>query len=98
MGGRVKRALGAALASLLIATTPASAATYFVTVGGHVGEPDYEQRFTSAARDLDKVLKAAGPDARVTTLTGAEATRERRVDRRVSTLRPCGDLRDEERH
>ena len=77
MGGGVKRAIGAAFASLLIAATPASAATYFVTVGGHVGEPDYEQRFTSAARDLDKVLKASGSDVQVFTLTGADATRSR---------------------
>ncbi len=62
---------------VLLLSTPARAAVYFVTVAGLVGEPDYEQRFTAVARDLDKVLKASGPDARVTTLTGAEATRAR---------------------
>ena len=76
MGGRVTRACGVALASLLLAT-PAAAATYYVTVGGLVGEPDYEQRFTSAARDLDRVLKASGSDAHVLTLTGGDATRPR---------------------
>ena len=31
-----------------------------MTVAGLGGEPDYEQRFTAAAKDLDKVFKAAG--------------------------------------
>jgi hypothetical protein len=64
------------LASLLWAA-PARAATYFVTVGGLVGEPDYDQRFTAAVKDLDKVLKASTSDAHVYTLIGAEATRSR---------------------
>ena len=76
VGRRVKAAIGAALASLLLGT-PAAAATYYVTVGGLVGEPDYEQRFTSAAKELDKVLKASGSDVHVYTLTGGDATRSR---------------------
>jgi hypothetical protein len=71
----MKAAAGIALALLLAA--PARAATYYVTVGGLVGEPDYEQRFTAAARDLDKVLKASGADVHVVTLTGGDATRAR---------------------
>ena len=39
----------------------AHAATYYVVVAGLGGEPDYEQRFTAAANDLDKVFKAQGP-------------------------------------
>ena len=31
---------------------------YYVIVAGLGGEPDYEQRFTAAANDLDKVFKA----------------------------------------
>jgi len=57
--------------------TPARAAGFYVTVAGHVGEPDYEQRVTAPAKDLDKVLKATGPDAHVYTLTGGDATRAR---------------------
>src|SRR5262245_12418274 len=76
LGRRVKTVLIACSMALLL-TTPARAAGYFVTVAGLVGEPDYEQRFTAVANDLDKALKAAGPDAHVTTLTGASATRER---------------------
>jgi hypothetical protein len=50
------------------------AAVYYVTVAGLGGEPDYEQRFTAAAKDLDKIFKAAGSTAHVYTLTGAQAT------------------------
>jgi len=63
------------LAVLLAA--PARAAGFYVTVAGLVGEPDYEQCFTTPAKDLDKVLKATGPDAHVFTLTGGDATRSR---------------------
>jgi hypothetical protein len=55
-------------------TLQARAAVYYVTVAGLGGEPDYEQRFTAAAKDLDKVFKAAGDTAHVFTLTGAQAT------------------------
>ena len=37
----------------------ARAATYYVIVAGLGGEPDYEQRFTAAAKDLDKAFKAS---------------------------------------
>jgi hypothetical protein len=66
----------ATLLTLLLAT-PASASGFYVTVAGLVGEPDYEQRFTIPAKDLDKVFKAAGTDAHVYSLTGGDATRAR---------------------
>jgi hypothetical protein len=50
------------------------AATYYVVVAGLGGEPDYEQRFTAAANDLDKAFKAQGPASHVYTLSGANAT------------------------
>jgi hypothetical protein len=53
------------------------AATYYVVVAGLGGEPDYEQRFTAAANDLDKTFKAQGPAAHVYTLSGANATAAR---------------------
>ena len=62
------------LASLCALALQARAAVYYVTVAGLGGEPDYEQRFTAAAKDLDKVFKAAGNTAHVFTLTGAQAT------------------------
>ena len=55
---------------------PAWAATYYVTIAGLGGEPDYEQRFTANAMDLDKVFKA-GAGAHVYTLTGKQATKAR---------------------
>jgi len=60
------------LACLLAAN--ANAATYTVVVAGLGGEPDYEQRFTAAAKDLDRIFKAEGPTAHVYTLTGQQAT------------------------
>jgi hypothetical protein len=59
---------------------PAQAAPYYVTVAGLGGEPDYEQRFTSEANDLDKIFKASGGDVHVFTLTGGEATRAHLTD------------------
>jgi hypothetical protein len=52
----------------------ARAAVYYVTVAGLGGEPDYEQRFTAAAKDLDKIFRASGGTAHVYMLTGARAT------------------------
>jgi hypothetical protein len=72
----MKVSIGAGLIALLLAA-PARAAGFYVTVAGLVGEPDYEQRFTAPAKDLDKLLKATGPDAHVFSLVGADATRAR---------------------
>ena len=49
------------------------ATTYYVTVTGLGGEPDYEQHFAMWAKDIEKALKPA-PDAKVETLVNA--TRE----------------------
>lgn len=54
-------------------TLHAAAATYYVTVAGLGGEPDYEQRFTANAKDLDKVFRGV-VGAHVVTLTGAQST------------------------
>jgi hypothetical protein len=62
-------------AALAIATAlQAHASTYFVIVSGLGGEPDYAQRFTEDAGELNRIYTAEGPAAHVTTLTGAEAT------------------------
>jgi hypothetical protein len=58
----------------------AQAAPYYVTVAGLGGEPDYEQRFTALAKDLDKLFKAAANDAHVYTLTGSDATKAHLTD------------------
>src|SRR5580658_4828474 len=60
----------------LAATQSALGATYFLTVSGLGGEPDYEQRFQMLATDTDKMLRdSPGSDKIVETLKGADATR-----------------------
>jgi hypothetical protein len=71
-GGR----LGALLIALPFAL-PAPAATYWVTVAGLGGEPEYEQQFSTEAAEIDKLLKAGGADMHVYTLKGAESTKAR---------------------
>jgi hypothetical protein len=53
----------------------AYAGVYYVTVAGLGGEPDYEQRFTASAKELDKIFKAAGGTTHAYTLTGADSNR-----------------------
>jgi hypothetical protein len=65
---------------LLASPASARAATYYVTVAGLGGEPEYEQRFTGLAQDLDKLFKNAGGEAHVYTLTGGGASRARLVE------------------
>jgi len=67
-------------ACLGLGARSAQAAPYYVTVAGLGGEPDYEQRFTALAKDLDKLFKAAASDAHVYTFTGSDATKTRLTD------------------
>jgi hypothetical protein len=78
LGGRVNAPAKviAMLALLSLVALPARAGTYFVTVAGLGGEPDYEQRFTAAATDLDHILKSSGSEAHIYTLIGANASRQ----------------------
>jgi hypothetical protein len=69
----MRRVLGICM---LLASLPVRASVYYVTVAGLGGEPDYEQRFTATAKELDKVFKASS-GAHVYTLTGTQATRAR---------------------
>lgn len=62
------------LSAFLAQALQSRAAVYYVTVAGLGGEPDFEQRFTAAAQDLDKVFRAGGSTAYVYTLTGKQAT------------------------
>ena len=60
----------------LAAGQMAFGATYFLTVAGLGGEPDYEQRFQMLATDTDKMLRdSPGSDKVVETLKGPDATR-----------------------
>jgi hypothetical protein len=60
---------------ILIGVAALRASTYYVTIGGLGGEPEYDQRFSGWAKDIDKALKSA-PDGKVETLYGPAATRE----------------------
>jgi hypothetical protein len=80
----LRRLRGAVLA---LASVRAYAATYYVTVAGLGGEPDYEQRFTAAAKDLDKVFKGAAASAHVVTLSGKDATRAKLTEVLASVAR-----------
>ena len=68
------------LAGVIVCAVPARAGTYYVTVSGLGGEPDYEQRFTAIASDLDKILQNSRGDMHVYTLAGNDATRARLSD------------------
>jgi hypothetical protein len=53
---------------LLLAALTAPAATFYLTIAGLGGEPDYVQRFKMWADDIDGSLKKAGGDSSVITL------------------------------
>jgi hypothetical protein len=61
-------------AIIILFTLPVRAATYYVIVAGLGGEPDYQQRFNAAARDLDRVFKTSSELAHVYTLSGEQST------------------------
>jgi hypothetical protein len=65
----------AVICLFMMAVLSAHASVYYVTVAGLGGEPDYEQRFTANAKDLDKLFKDSGSSAHVYTLTGSQATK-----------------------
>lgn len=50
------------------------AESYYVVVAGLGGEPDYEQRFTAAAKELEKTFKSSGLNSHTSILTGDQAT------------------------
>jgi len=76
MGSPVRRArLAFLLAPLALACAHARADTYFLTVAGLGGEPDYEQRFRELAADLDRIWRGTGAASHVYTLSGPAATR-----------------------
>ncbi|MEP6716064.1 MAG: hypothetical protein ABJC09_10855 [Terriglobia bacterium] len=65
-----------ALLALVFLSSPVFATTYFVTIAGLGGEPDYEQRFAMLATDTDKLLHSGGgADRVIETLKGADATK-----------------------
>ncbi len=72
----MNRYLRTAAFGMVFALSVAHADVYFVNVSGLGGEPDYEQRFTALAGDLDRIAKGGGATSHVVTLSGGQATRE----------------------
>jgi len=70
----MKATLTMVLLTAFALAVPSHAAVFYVTVAGLGGEPDYDQRFTAAAMDLDKIFKATTSASHVFTLTRAQAT------------------------
>ena len=60
---------------LACSAVQARATTYYLTIAGLGGEPEYEQRFAMWAGEIEAILKSAGGDAKVETLKGSAATR-----------------------
>ena len=56
------------LLALAFLALPIQATTFYVTLTGLGGEPDYVQRFKMLAEDIDSSLKKAGGDATVVTM------------------------------
>lgn len=61
---------------LLLSAALSPAASYYVTVVGLGGTPEYTTQFAKWAGDLDRELRTNGDDAHVVTLTGSTATRQ----------------------
>ena len=59
---------------VLFCVLSARAATFYVTVAGLGGEPDFDQHFSTWAKEIEKLVKS-GSDAHVDTFYGPEATR-----------------------
>jgi len=76
VGDRVRHSFWALpVALVLTSALPARCSTYYLTVAGLGGEPEYDQQFTGTANDLDRVFKTSGAEAHVYTLTGNDASR-----------------------
>jgi hypothetical protein len=82
------------LSLIFLSAANACADIYYVTVAGLGGEPDYVQRFTANANDLDRLFKASGNTAHVFTLTGDQATRARLTDT-LSTVARSAKVSDD---
>ena len=61
---------------ILLAAVGCRAATYYVTIAGLGGTPEYESQFAKWASEMQHEFEKNGPTAHVVTLSGPEATRE----------------------
>ena len=64
------------IALALLTAVAAPCATWYVTVAGLGGDPLFDQRFTSLAQEMDKLVRTT-PESHVTTLIGPESVKLR---------------------
>ncbi len=69
--------------AMLLLAAGARAATFYVTITGLGGGPEYEQRFAMWGREIERAVRGSGPDARVETLI---APRRERVRQALETI------------
>lgn len=74
------------MAAWLGLVSNAAAGTFYVTIAGAGGEPDYDQRFGATAMDLDKVFKSSA-DSHVYTLLGKDGTKAKLTETMGSVAR-----------
>lgn len=92
---RMKSLYTTALGAFIgLSTINASADTYYVVVSGLGGEPDYEQRFSTEAKDLDKLFKNSGATVHSFMLTGPDASSVR-VKETLSIVARSAKSRDD---
>jgi len=60
---------------LIAAAAVLRADTFYFTIAGQGGEPEYDARFSGWAKDLDKLLHEVESHAKIKTLYGPDATR-----------------------
>jgi hypothetical protein len=60
---------------LLLIAAAAQGASYFVTIAGLGGLPEYDKQFADWATEFDRQFKSNGPTAHVITLSGENATK-----------------------
>jgi hypothetical protein len=79
--------------ALLLAAFGAHATTFYVTISGLGGEPDYDQRFKGWANDIDASLKKAGGDSNVITMIAPTRDQIRaRFDTLAKEAKPSDSL------
>jgi hypothetical protein len=74
MAAEAEVGCGLRIAGLLLLATCLYGRTFHLTIAGLGGEPDYEQRFTAQAQEVEKLL--SGDDVTVQTLQGPAATKQ----------------------
>jgi len=79
--------MSALLCGLLTCALSAHAATYYVTISGLGGEPDYDQRFKMWAQDIDSSIKKAGGNAITLIAPNREQIRARLTEL-ANTVKP----------